>query len=76
MTEEAFLDDLKTQNAVVRQWEIIGAACGRVSRKTRDAYPDIPCGGAIATRNLLIHEYFGVDPETVWITVGDDVGAG
>ena len=73
MTGDEFLEDLKTQSAVVRQLEIIGEACGHVSRTTRDAHPEIPWGEAIATRNVLIHEYFGVDPETVWMTVQEDL---
>ncbi len=59
MTEGEFLEDLKTQSTVVRQLEIIGEACGHVSRATWDAHPEIPWGNAIATRNVLIHEYFG-----------------
>lgn len=73
LTEDEFLDDLKTQSAVIRQLEIIGEACSHVSREIRDAHPDIPWGEAIAMRNLLIHEYFGVDPETVWKTVQQDL---
>jgi uncharacterized protein with HEPN domain len=37
------------------------------------ANPEIPWGDAVATRNLLIHQYFGVDPDTVWMTVRDDL---
>ncbi len=73
MTRDEFLQDLKTQSAVVRQLEIIGEACGHVSRATRHAYPEIPWGEVIATRNVLIHEYFGVDPETVWMTIQEDL---
>ena len=73
MTEDDFLDDLKTQSAVIRQLEIIGEACAHVSKRTRMANPEIPWGDAVATRNLLIHQYFGVDPDTVWMTVRDDL---
>lgn len=73
MTEDDFLDDLKTQSAVIRQLEIIGEVCAHVSQRTRDAHPDVPRGDAVATRNLLIHECFGLDPETVWMTVRDDL---
>lgn len=70
---DAFLEDEKTQSAVVRQIEIVGEACGKVSRSLRAAHPEIPWAEIVAMRNYLIHEYFGVDPEMVWETVRQDL---
>ena len=70
---DEFLGDEKTQSAVIHQIEIIGEACGKVSRSLRDAHPQIPWAKIVSMRNHLIHEYFGVDPETVWKTVREDL---
>ncbi len=55
-------------DAVVRNFEIIGEASKNVPIAIRHAYPDIPWNQMNGMRNLLIHEYFGVDVNTVWHT--------
>lgn len=69
----AFLADEKTQSAVIRQIEIIGEAARRVSLPFREAHADVPWQPSAAMRNVLIHEYFGVDLEEVWKTVAEDL---
>ena len=61
-----FLSDRKTQDAVIRNLEIIGEATRNVPASFRAAYPDIPWQQAAALRNVLIHKYFGVDLSIVW----------
>lgn len=54
--------------AVVRDLEIIGEAANKVGVEFRNSHPEIPWRDMIDMRNVLIHEYFGVIPETVWKT--------
>jgi uncharacterized protein with HEPN domain len=63
---EEFKKDRKTIYAVIRSFEIIGEASSKLSRELRDKYPGIPWRSIIGLRNVLIHEYFGVDIEAVW----------
>jgi uncharacterized protein with HEPN domain len=66
---EKFSKDDKTIFAVVRALEIIGEATKNIPGETRTENPDIPWKDMAGMRDILIHEYFGVDIETVWLTV-------
>lgn len=55
-------------DAVVRNLEIIGEASKNISSSIRRLYPEIPWDQMNGVRNILIHEYFGVDVVTVWYT--------
>lgn len=55
-------------DAVVRNFEIIGEASKNIPASIRHGHPDIPWIQMAGMRNILIHEYFGVDLETVWYT--------
>lgn len=59
--------------AMIRAIEIVGEAAARVSVATKDRYPDIPWRAASAMRNRLIHGYFDVDTEIVWVTVIEEL---
>ena len=61
-----FFDDRKTQDAVVRNIEIIGEASAKLSKNLRDKHKEIQWRQIIDTRNLLIHGYFGISYLTVW----------
>lgn len=69
INREAFLADEKTQDAVIRQFEIIGEACKQLHPETRASHSAVPWPKIAGMRDVLIHEYFGVDPEIVWDTV-------
>jgi uncharacterized protein with HEPN domain len=69
MTYEEFLKDEKTIFAVIRAIEIIGEAMKHVPPEYRQKISNIPWRDIIGMRDILIHEYFGVDLETVWETV-------
>lgn len=56
-------------DAVIRNFEIIGEASVHIPDTVRNAHPDIPWKQMAAMRNVLIHEYFGVNLGTVWQTV-------
>ena len=61
------------QDGVIRQLEIIGEATKQVSPETRAQYPQIPWQDVAGMRDKLIHHYFGVDLDVVWLTVKEDL---
>jgi uncharacterized protein with HEPN domain len=58
---------------VIRQLEIIGEATKRLSQAARADSDSIPWQDIAGMRDKLIHDYFGVDLEAVWLTARDDV---
>lgn len=71
--KEAFEQDTLIQDGVIRQIEIMGEATRRLSRAFRNQYLHIPWEGITGMRDKLIHDYFGVDIETVWLTATEDL---
>lgn len=63
---DTFLEDTKTQDAVIRNIEIIGEATKRLSQRIRDEHTDIPWRQMAGSRDRLIHDYFGVNIDIVW----------
>ncbi len=72
---EDFCDDRKTYSAVIREFEIIGEAVGKLPKSFRERRPDVEWQDIKDFRNLLSHEYFGVDLEIVWKIIEDDLPA-
>jgi len=73
---EDFMRDTRTQDAVVRNIEIIGEAVTQLQKADPDftaAHPNIPWEVMRGMRNIVVHEYFGVDPSVVWKTVRNDL---
>ncbi len=70
---DEFIEDDKTIDAVVRNFEIIGEASSRVSLEMQNAHTEIPWLRLKGYRNRLIHEYFGVDLQIVWDIISDDL---
>ena len=69
-TENVSLDDFVKNsmmfNATLRQLEIIGEASNRLSEQLLQNNTDIPWARIIGLRNLVVHEYFGIDDITIW----------
>lgn len=73
MDLDAFKNDRKTQDAVVRNIEIIGEAAAQIPDNIKDLYPDIPWHKMKGMRNIIAHEYFGVRLTTIWETTQVDL---
>jgi uncharacterized protein with HEPN domain len=72
---EAFRQDRKTVDAVVRNLEVIGEAARFVPKDVRQRFPEVPWENIVGMRSVLIHEYFGVDFDILWATVQTDLPA-
>lgn len=70
---EGFRYDRKTYSAVIREFEIIGEAVGKLPDDLKQSREDIEWQDIKDFRNLLTHEYFGVDLEIVWKIIRDDL---
>lgn len=73
LTKDAFLKDLKTQDAVIRRVEIIGEAVKNLPSSFKKKYPEINWREMAGMRDVVIHQYFGVDLDTVWEVVKKDL---
>ncbi len=68
-----FRQDKRTVYAVIRALEIMGEAVKSVPDELRQTYDQIPWKRIAGMRDMLIHQYFGVEVETVWKVVKEDV---
>lgn len=73
MSYEKFENDEKTVYAVIRALEIIGEASKKISQEIQSNYPQIPWRSMAGTRDVLIHDYFGIDKEVIWKTITTDI---
>ena len=70
---QSFSDDFMTQDAVVRQLEIIGEATKRISKGLRNLNPLVPWSDMAGMRDILIHDYIDVDIDIVWKTASESI---
>lgn len=73
MDTEAFCQDSKTIDAVIRNLIVMGEAANRVPSEVRSAHPDVPWRLMADLRNFAVHEYWGVSLFTVWETIQQDL---
>lgn len=73
MTYKDFVHDELHFDAVLRNLEIIGEAVKNISDETRKKYPDVKWRKIAGFRDIVAHEYFGVNEETVWDIVENEI---
>ncbi len=66
LSAAGFAGDGKTLDAVVRNLEVIGEAAKTIPEAIRLQHPEVDWKKLVGLRNILIHEYFGVDAELIW----------
>lgn len=74
-TVRDFMNNSMLRFACIKQLEIIGEAANHLSQQLIKANPDIQWIEIIGLRNLLIHEYFGVNEKIVWEIIKNDIPA-
>ena len=70
---EAFLSDRKTQDAVLRNLQTLGESTRRLSDTIKNRHPEVDWRAVAAFRNVLVHDYLGLDLYEVWEIVEHDL---
>jgi len=70
---EAFLTEYHWQDGIIRQLEIVGEATKHLSAEFRKAHPQVPWQRIAGLRDVLVHDYMGVDLDAVWDIVRNRV---
>ena len=73
LDRSTFADDPMRYDATLRNLELIGEAATHVPEHARAVAADVPWRMIIAARNRLIHGYLGIDDDTLWSIVSDDL---
>lgn len=68
-----FLNDSKTNEAVLRSLQTLAESTRRLSDEVKAPYVEIEWGKISGLRNVLVHEYLGVDLELIWEVVAEDL---
>jgi uncharacterized protein with HEPN domain len=71
--EANFRRELKTQDAIIRNLQVMGEAVKKVSAATRAAHPEVPWKDIAGMRDRVVHDYFGVSLDIVWDVVKNHV---
>jgi uncharacterized protein with HEPN domain len=71
--ESDLVTDLMLRMAVARALIVVGEAARRVSQQFKDANSEIPWGGIVGQRNILVHQYEDVASERIWLVVSRDL---
>lgn len=70
---ETFQSNTMMHFATVKQLEIIGEAANHLTDRFKKLYSEIPWREIIGLRNILIHEYFGIDTKIIWDIIKTDI---
>ena len=72
-TKEEFLGDWLKQDAVLKNFIVIGEAISQIDEDIEQKFPDVDWRGAKSMRNFIVHEYFSVDNSFVWETIFETI---
>lgn len=73
ITQQDFVNSVLIQDAVIRNFEIIGEATKKISKEFTQSHPEIPWQDLAGMRDKLIHDYIDVDLDVVWKTIETDL---
>jgi len=73
LSYERFMEDKRTQDAVVRNIEVIGEAAKRLSSPLKKQHPAIPWKDMAGMRDKVIHHYFGINYDIVWTVANEEI---
>jgi uncharacterized protein with HEPN domain len=73
MDQATLMNSGLNYDATLRNLELIGEAATHIPDEVRKAHSEIPWRLMISTRNRLIHGYLGIDNDTVWSIIQDDI---
>lgn len=72
-SKEEFLNDWLKQDAVLKNFIVIGEAISQIDEEVKQKFPDLDWRGAKSMRNFIVHEYFSVDNSFVWETIFETI---
>src|SRR3972149_5654352 len=70
---DAFSEDQKSVDAVVRNLEIVGEAANRLPDEFKEKYSEIEWYKVVGLRHRIVHEYFGIDLQIIWQILHKDL---
>lgn len=70
-TRDSLDTDTKLMLALTKAVEIVGEAASQVSQETRLNTPQLPWRAMIGMRHILVHEYFAIDLDVLWVTASE-----
>jgi uncharacterized protein with HEPN domain len=73
MNFDQFINEGKTIDAVIRNFEIIGEAAGHIPLEVQEKYPELGWFEMRGMRNILAHEYFGISLPIIWYAIKNDL---